>query len=161
MLFFPPCVEGCPANAPPLYMLDQHNYALDSIPQFISFAGVLRSGASQIEEICGEPPVSILETADAVSSTLCGVADILRDIRIFFNCENWYPLYEGITYQTVCYSGTEGFAWVASTQFVIAFMTMVILTLRVTFYEVEAEEVEDLNVKDETSSEPEETEHSL
>jgi hypothetical protein len=35
----------------------------------------------------------------------------------------------------MCYSGTEGFAWVASTQFVIVFMAMVILTFRVVFYD--------------------------
>ena len=128
-MFFPPVVcvvVGCPANAPRLDLLDQLNYARDSIPQCIALAGALRSGASQIEEICGEPPVLVLETANAVISTLYDVAEILRDVRVFSNCENWHPLYEGITHQFACYSGTEGFAWVARTQFVKIFMTIVI-----------------------------------
>jgi len=120
-------------------LLDQLNYARDSIPQFITLVDTLRSNTAILEENCGSSssPDLLLESADVVTNVLCRVADILREIRVFFNCENFSPLYEGITYETVCYSGTDGFAWVASTQFVIVFMTMVILTLRITFYEGE------------------------
>jgi hypothetical protein len=121
-------------------LLNQLNYARDSLPQFITLVDTLRTNTDTFEEICGNSPDLILESADEVTTVLCQVADILRDVRVFFNCENFYPLYEGITYETVCYSGTEGFAWVATTQFVIVFMTMVILTLRITFYQGEVPE---------------------
>jgi hypothetical protein len=124
---------GCPAESPPVDLLDQLTFARDSIPQFTTLGDTLRTNTGLFEETCGTPPDLILGEADVVTSALCGVADILRDVRVFFNCENFNPLYQGITYDTVCYSGTDGFAWVASTQFVIVFMAMVILTCRVTF----------------------------
>ena len=35
----------------------------------------------------------------------------------------------------MCYAGVDGFAWIASTQFVVVFMAMVLLTFRgVLFY---------------------------
>jgi hypothetical protein len=136
---------GCPADSPPVDLLDQLNYAKDSIPEFSTLVDTLRSNTAIFEATCGTSPDSILDSADVVTNALCRVADILREVRVFFNCENFYPLYEGITYDTVCYSGTDGFAWVASTQFVIVFMTMVILTLRITFYEGEVVEEEQDN----------------
>ena len=130
-------------------LLDQLNFARDSIPQFITLVDTLGSNTAILEDNCGSSlsPDFLLDSADVVTNVLCQVADILREIRVFFNCENFSPLYEGITYETVCYSGTDGFAWVASTQFVIVFMTMVILTLRITFYEGEiiAEEKQEDN----------------
>jgi hypothetical protein len=162
------CCVGCPADTPlPLDLLEQLNYARDSIPQLMKLVDHIaldinnknKAGTTSIEDICGKAaPDLIFDAADAVTKILCRVADILQGVRVFFRCENLYPLYEGITYETVCYSGTQGFAWVASTQFVIVFMTMVIMTLRITFYEVEVEvlllqepEVEDKKVKEETS----------
>jgi hypothetical protein len=140
---------GCPADSPPVDLLGQLNYARDSIPQFISLVDTLRANTAILEENCGSSssPDLILDSADVVANVLCRVADILREVRVFFNCENFSLLYEGITYETVCYSGTDGFAWVSATQFVIVFMTMVILTLRITFYEGEviAEEKQEDN----------------
>jgi hypothetical protein len=144
---------GCPWDAPPLDLLDQLNYARVSIPQYIQLVEDLAlDKASSFASICGNAPDLILEAADVVTNILCRVADNLREVRVFFRCDNVYPLYEGVAYDTVCYSGTEGFAWVASTQFVIVFMAMIILTLRITFYEVEAEDPE---VKDQEVTEAE------
>lgn len=70
----------------------------------------------------------------------CSAGDILRELRDFLKCDNWYPLYENTIYDAVCYEGTDGFAWVTITQFIIVFMAMVILTFRIVFYDIDIEE---------------------
>jgi hypothetical protein len=138
---------GCPFNAPPVDLDEQLRFAKDAVPAFVDFIDTLRGAAGQIEEMCGTPPVLMVTAADAVANILCKANLILRAVRLYFTCDNWYPLYEGLVYDTLCYSGTEGFAWVASTQFVIVFMTMVILTLRIAFYEMEVVKVVDAEEK--------------
>jgi hypothetical protein len=151
---------GCPSNAPPVSLEDQFRLAKDAIPAFAAFIDTLRGAAAQIEDICGASPVLITKAADDVANILCRGGLILRSVRLYFTCDNWYPLYEGLVYETLCYSGTDGFSWVASTQFVIVFMTMVILTLRIAFYEVEAVELVD-EEEDEAGCDDEEHSNSL
>ena len=43
-------------------------------------------------------------------------------------------------YNAVCYNGTEGFSWVASTQLATVVVSMIILTLRAACYEIESED---------------------
>jgi hypothetical protein len=148
---------GCPSNAPPVSLDDQLRFAKDAIPAFSAFINTLRGAAGQIEGICGRPPFLITTAADGVANILCKGGLLLRRVRLYFKCDNWYPLYEGLVYETLCYTGTEGFAWVASTQFVIVFMTMVILTLRITFYEVQVVGEE----KEESGDDYEEYSYSL
>jgi hypothetical protein len=54
----------------------------------------------------------------------------------------------------MCYSGTEGFAWVAITQIVVVFMAMVILSARCAFHDLEILDPNECHV--ETSTELEE-----
>jgi hypothetical protein len=132
--------KGCPGESP-FGLAERLDYARDSFPQFTNFTETLRNATLEIQSICGEGTLTTaILSGDGVSHVLCNMTGILRDLRVFFNCANWYPLYEGLSYETLCYSGTEGFVWIASTQFVIVFMTMVMLTLRITFYEVEVME---------------------
>ena len=109
---------------------------LNFLPQVGQFGTVTTMAAPYITSICGVTPRSLVTTAKNVDDIICQIAILLGGVRDLFRCYNWYPLYEVTTYDAICYSGTNGFAWVASTQFVIVFMTMVILTLRVTFYEL-------------------------
>ncbi len=51
------------------------------------------------------------------SEQLCSVIENLKDLGLFMQCSNWYPLYENTVYNAMCYSGTEGFAWVAHAPF--------------------------------------------
>jgi hypothetical protein len=41
----------------------------------------------------------------------------------------------------MCYSGTDGFAWVSITQMLTVFMAMIIVTARVAFYDIEISDV--------------------
>jgi hypothetical protein len=118
--------------------LDDLHFTRDAIPVFRTFTDTLQNGVGEFQSICGNGTLPVVvATGDLVSQGLCDIGDVLRSVRVYFNCRNWYPLYQTLTYDTVCFSGTEGFAWVASTSFVIVLMTMIILTLRITFYEVE------------------------
>ena len=75
--------------------------------------------------------------AQSTNENLCDVAEITLTIRDYFQCRNWYPLYETTVYDAMCYEGTEGFTWVATTQFIVVFMAMVMLTLRGAFYDLD------------------------
>lgn len=94
-----------------------------------------------------------MDLADTAQINLCEVAEILKQVRLFFQCENWFPLYETTVYNALCHDGTNGFAYIASTQFVIVFMAFVILTFRVAFWDIqvgdESEEEEEEDLDDE------------
>ena len=34
-------------------------------------------------------------------------------LRDLFSCSNWFPLYQEIAYNAICYNGASGFAWIA------------------------------------------------
>eukprot|EP00934_Nitzschia_sp_Nitz4_P008585 Nitzschia sp. Nitz4//scaffold211_size37880//865//2887//NITZ4_007697-RA/size37880-augustus-gene-0.57-mRNA-1//-1//CDS//3329541952//8575//frame0 len=74
-----------------------------------------------------------------LSDLFCFVSQLIVDLRAYLQCSNWFPLYEISIYDAMCYSGTEGFSWVTSTQIVIVFLSMVVLTFRIAFYDVEIE----------------------
>jgi hypothetical protein len=91
-------------------------------------------------DVCGSPTfpntTAVLATATTTAKNyLCTTTGILMDIRSFFQCRTWYPLYRNTVHDAMCYSATDGFSWIASTQFVVVFMAMIILTCRVVLYD--------------------------
>jgi hypothetical protein len=97
---------------------------------------MMENDAAFIQDACGlEDPERLTELSTTVNLHLCSVSEILNNIRLYFQCENWYPLYETTIYDAICYNGSTGFAWVASTQFIIVVMAMIILTLRGILYD--------------------------
>jgi hypothetical protein len=117
---------------------EQIRFVLETIA---GLEGLIAS-SDKIQEVCGlqEPPKVIL-IAEITSEQLCVFADLLADLRQYFECRNWYPLYTTTVYDAMCYSGTDGFAWVSITQMLIVFMAMIIVTARVAFYEIEISDV--------------------
>jgi hypothetical protein len=92
------------------------------------------------KRICGtnnENPTILAGVSQAFNEEMCLVADLLRQVRTLFQCATWYPLYETTVYDTLCYS-VPSFSWIASTQLVVVFMAMVILTFRVVLSQPEA-----------------------
>ena len=100
------------------------------------FTAFVEESSDSLQTLCGfEDPDAFTQAANATNEQLCGIAEVLRDIQIYFQCDNWFPLYETSAYNAMCYSGVDGFAWIASTQFIVVFMAMVLLTFRgVLFY---------------------------
>ena len=75
---------------------------------------MIKQSAGVIEGFCGfNDPTRLAVVADTANEQLCEIVGLLDSIRKFFQCENWFPLYESILYNGICYNGTEGFAWVA------------------------------------------------
>jgi hypothetical protein len=78
-----------------------------------------------------------ITVSDKTDKYLCTITKILRDIRGFFQCRTWYPLYQNTVHDTLCYSATDGFSWIASTQFVVVFMAIIVLTFRSSLFDLE------------------------
>jgi hypothetical protein len=94
------------------------------------------------EAVCGVTDATLLAaTAVKADAYLCTLAGLLIDIRGFFRCGTWYPLYQNTVHDAMCYSATDGFAWIASSQFVVVFMAMIVLTCRVVFNDIEMSKV--------------------
>jgi hypothetical protein len=87
--------------------------------------------------VCDEQSATNARQATGlVSTTVCGAADLVKDLYLFLECSNWFPLYNEGVYESMCYQGTSGFSWVTSTQIAIVVCSMVILTLRVVFQDI-------------------------
>jgi hypothetical protein len=129
----------CPPDLLPQEITDQVTYFRDAISLVSDFTGFLAQSASGgLQQICGfDEPERVSNLARSTNENLCDVAAIMVTIREYFQCRNWYPLYETTVYEAMCYEGTKGFAWVASTQFVVVVMAMLLLTFRGAFHDLE------------------------
>jgi hypothetical protein len=134
-IFVPVSYIGCKVQpielAKNMDFLEEGNALLDS------FSGELALFFyDRRDEVCGAPSntnnATVLESLVWRSKDhLCGAAGILRQIRSFFQCENWYPLYRSAVHDAMCYSAIDGFSWIAGTQLVVVVMGVIILTCRV------------------------------
>lgn len=86
-----------------------------------------------------------------VNAYLCGAFNILSSFRDLFTCRFWYPLYANAVHGSLCYDAGDGFAVVASTQFIVVFMAFIVMTFRVALWDVPVSE--DEFAEDETSEE--------
>jgi hypothetical protein len=107
------------------------------------------------EAICGVTNATVwAATAGKADAYLCTLAGLVRDIREFFQCRTWYPLYQNTVHDAMCYSATDGFSWIASSQFVVVLMAMIVLTCRVLFHDIEISEAADgQNLEEEGANE--------
>ncbi|KAL3908266.1 MAG: hypothetical protein SGARI_003140, partial [Bacillariaceae sp.] len=163
----------CPAELLPKELVEQKDYVLAGVPAIKEFSNIIRESTDLIQTTCGftaDKTQTLLDLADTAQEQLCEVADILKQVRLFFQCETWFPLYESTTYEALCYSGTKGFAYIATTQFVIVFMAFVIVTFRVAFWDIqigddpegdEEEEVEDVKKTNTEETEAEDGKNAL
>lgn len=105
---------GCPAEALPQEITAQVEFVLETIPTLGDFSSLVTGSAAAIQTVCGfNETTGLAAAAETANGQLCQIVDILNAIRLFFQCENWFPLYETTVYEAICYNGTEGFAWVA------------------------------------------------
>jgi hypothetical protein len=80
------------------------------------------------------------ELTTRINDLFCTLANLGVTFRKFFQCVTWYPLYQSIVVDTLCYSATPAFTWLASTQFLILMMILVILTFRVVLWDLDIED---------------------
>jgi hypothetical protein len=132
-------IGGC-RDAVPMEMQDTVDAIVRVFGSIVEVAVDLRDNAIDIEVICGSDSGLITSFAEAVQLQVCTLAITLFDIQAFFSCDNWHPLYAVVVHDAICYEGTDGFHYIAITQFVIVFLAMVMVTLRVAFKELQDEE---------------------
>ena len=137
----------CPIGQLPTEISDQVTYFRDGVALVSDFTAMISATTSDgvtggaIQSICGfDDPGKVSALAETTNSNLCDVISVMETIRQYFQCRNWYPLYETIVYDAICYDGMEGFTWVVSTQFVVVVMALIILTLRGAFYDLDIAE---------------------
>ena len=100
------------------------------------------SSTGGLQFICGfDEPNRVSILAEQTNRNLCDVVSVMETIRQYFQCSNFYPIYETTVYDAICYDGLDGVTWVATTQFLVVFFAMIILTLRGTFYDLEMAEI--------------------
>ena len=149
-------LHQCAEETLPSEILQQLNYLQVGAPLIEDFGSVLENSSESLQELCGfgtSQTLDLVSVTDNLQDQLCSLVVILTDVRDFVQCENWYPLYEQTVHEGLCYDGTKGFAYVATTQFVIVFMSFVILTFRVAFSEIQiGDEFFDEWVDDDRSS---------
>eukprot|EP00978_Attheya_sp_CCMP212_P014202 scaffold36102_cov70-Attheya_sp.AAC.1 len=108
---------------------------------------VANANITVLQDVCGpdsDPGILSGASTILVAGTLCNLATALFETQVYFSCDNWHPVYAKVMYDSICYNGNQGFHWIATTQFIIVLFAMLMLTLRVGFYEIadETEEVE-------------------
>ena len=104
----------CPVDSIPQEFSTQIDFVLQTVPTLGNFSSLVAESSDAIQVVCGfEDPSRLAIVADTANEQLCGIVNVLDDIRLFFQCENWFPLYESTMYNAVCYDGTDGFAWIA------------------------------------------------
>ena len=91
----------------------------------------LQSKTFDFQSLCGIDPQPIAEASTLAEGQLCTAATFMGEVQRYFGCRNWFPVYEVAAHETICYEASDGFAWVTISQFIIVFVAMVVLTLRV------------------------------
>jgi len=105
---------ACPADAVPQEITGQMEYLLSAGPNLDEFTSVITDTNSTFSQICGfDSAETIVSATDSAKLQVCQIVDFLDSLRRFFQCENWFPLYDETMYQAICYNGTDGFSWVA------------------------------------------------
>ncbi len=107
-------ILACPPEALPQEIAAQLEFVLETIPTLGDFSSLIISTSSTLQTVCGfEETSGLASAAETANIQLCDIVQVLNAIRLFFQCENWFPLYETTVYEAICYNGTDGFAWVA------------------------------------------------
>jgi hypothetical protein len=105
---------ACPPDAVPQQISSQMEAVLSTLPILGDFSALVTASTDSLQELCGFTDADTLVTAsEAANVQLCQIVDLLDSIRLFFQCENWFPIYDVTLYQAICYNGTDGFTWVA------------------------------------------------
>jgi hypothetical protein len=105
---------ACPADAVPQQISSQMEFLISAGPTLENLSSMVTSSTATLQDFCGFTDTdTIFAATDIAQGQLCQIIDFLDSIRRFFQCENWFPLYEVTLYRAICYNGTDGFSWLA------------------------------------------------
>jgi hypothetical protein len=131
-------VSGCPVETAP-QGLDQQIVIMTQIivPTLQQLLSTMeQTGFVNLQQICGVDLTPFSAIIDAMETQLCELSQSIVDLRVLLLCPSWYAMYQYTVHNGVCYYSSTGFGWAASTQMVLVVLSMVILTLRVSYYQL-------------------------
>jgi hypothetical protein len=132
-------VEGCTSPT----VLIEIQEAVDRIDRLLFLVNNLGTGlvnsSEQIYLVCGKSLDAVVEIGRLLERQTCILGSLLWDVHDFFECSKFRPVYEKAVHDAICYDSTRGFSWIAMTQILIVFFSMVMLTVRAGFARLEAD----------------------
>jgi len=101
---------------------------------------------------CGSSfiPTMVQELLNEFDLILHNVFNVTDTVQETIRCSTLNPIYSGVVYGGVCDDAVGGFVWIFNTALVIAIFSMVMVTLRVAYYEIQEEDEEDERHDDES-----------
>ncbi|GAX24993.1 hypothetical protein FisN_2Lh276 [Fistulifera solaris] len=126
-------VSGCPESGLPNELKSKSDLLVHFLLKVSEFGAALQS--DEVIEICGDTS-RFKGVGASLEAATCNVANTLLDVQDYFACQNFHPVYEATVYEALCYEANRGLTWVAFTQILIVFLSMIMLMLRVAFVEV-------------------------
>eukprot|EP00980_Cylindrotheca_fusiformis_P009793 scaffold2156_cov115-Cylindrotheca_fusiformis.AAC.18 len=124
--------EGC--KAPPESLHAHMDFLQDNVLFFEQLTSSFDEFESEREDVCGFSGWTSsnlnLAIRNKINAPLCEASNHLGEFEDFFTCRYWYPIYYEAVHESVCNKGTDGFAVIATTQIVVVFMALIILTHR-------------------------------
>jgi hypothetical protein len=138
-------LSGCKAMDVPRDYADIIFWLQQAGTLFQALGSQLESFALRLGPVCygyaaaseGQESGLLADLAEGLNRYVCGVAEIFQDIWELVKCSNIYPLYAQTVHETLCHTGMDAFCWTAATQFVVAIMSMLLITCRAAFFEIE------------------------
>ncbi|KAG7358341.1 hypothetical protein IV203_014929 [Nitzschia inconspicua] len=127
-------VKQCPLEFLPESYTFYMRLAWTFVSGLFRFAELLVLAEDPVTEYCrlGDQD-TILQVSALFQEFACDLSALLADTIVFFQCQNWFPLYEQGVYNAMCYSGTSSIVWIAITQVMTVVFAAVMLTFRVGF----------------------------
>jgi hypothetical protein len=90
-------IQQCPPQLLPKELVEQMDYIIAGVPAIKKFSSIVEESTDLSQGACGFAETDtqkLMDLADTAQINLCEVAEILKQVRLFFQCENWFPLYE-------------------------------------------------------------------
>jgi hypothetical protein len=130
-------VSGCPQTSRIFQTGEKFiSLLLSYLEEATKGIDLIATQADTVAAGCGTDPDTLRNALFVLEAQLCTVAATIYDFVDFFTCSNFNGLYATVAYDAVCDNGNTGFIWIAFTQFMIILCAMIMLTLRVAFYEL-------------------------
>mmetsp|Transcript_8745 Transcript_8745/g.13992 ORF Transcript_8745/g.13992 Transcript_8745/m.13992 type:complete len:206 (+) Transcript_8745:703-1320(+) len=106
------------------------------VPALTEVTNAVKGLGTSLQSLCGKDMTPFMGIVTALERQLCELSESLVNVRLLLKCPDWYEVYQSIAHNGMCYYSTTGLGWAASTQLVMVVLSMIILTLRVSYYEL-------------------------
>jgi len=94
-----------------------------------------------VQNTCSEDVDLVAASVNMTDSLLHGILSSLDDTRRLMFCSKWNPLYVKLAYDALCINGVSGLSQIYISQLCIAIFSMTMVTLRVSWQQVEQNEI--------------------